>query len=277
MFVYLSKLLPLLVYPLGLTFILLLVALILFRKKQEASLWLIVVVFILVCLAGNRIVSASLARSLESRYQPSAQIPTAPVIVLLGGGTESADFPRPMTEVNSAGDRVLYAAWLFKNQAAPYILLSGGNLEFSEARENTPAQDMANILALMNIPQEVLWMQDRSENTYEDALYSADLLGDRGIAEVILVTSAMHMPRAVAVFQQQGIKVIPAPTDFTITEKGWADLTSFKPKQMLINLLPNASSLSLTTNVLKEYLGMLVYRMHGWMQLDAIPSPNPEL
>lgn len=265
MFVYLSKLLPLLVYPLGLSFILLLVALIIFRRKQDASLWLIVVVFILVCLGGNRFVSASLARSLESRYKPSAQIPTGPVIVLLGGGTESGDYPRPITEVNSAGDRVLYTAWLYKQQAAPYILLSGGNLEFSEARESTPAQDMVNILALMNIPQEVLWIQDRSQNTQEDALYSAEYLRDKGIDEIILVTSAMHMPRAVALFEQQGLKVIPAPTDFTITDKGWEDLTSFKFKQILINILPNASSLALTTNVLKEHLGMLVYRMHGWI------------
>ncbi|MCJ7694487.1 MAG: YdcF family protein [Anaerolineaceae bacterium] len=277
MFVYLSKLLPLLVYPLGLSFIILIIAMSLHNKKPRASVWMVAVVFILICLAGNRIISASLARSLESRYQPSGQIPAAPVIVLLGGGTESGDFPRPTTEINSAGDRVLYAAWLYRLQAAPNILLSGGNLEFSEARESTPAQDMANILALLYIPPEVLWFQELSQNTYEDAFFSAEILRSKGISEIILVTSAMHMPRAVAVFEKQGLKVIPAPTDFTITEKGWKDLTSFKAKQIFINLLPNASSLSLTTNVLKEYLGMLVYRMHGWMELDTIPSPNPEM
>ena len=264
MFVYLSKLLPLLVYPLGLAVILLILALVL-EKRSSWRKGLTIAALTLLWLASNRWISYGLARSLEWRHLPSDSTPRAPVIVVLGGGTESADPPRPMTEVNAAGDRVLYAARLYHQGAAPQILVSGGNLDFSTARGATPAEEMAELLALMGVPDEAVWIQTDSQNTYEDALYSAQMLADREINEIILVTSALHMPRSLALFEKQGLKVIPAPVDFTITQQNWDN--AFRPglDEFLIYLLPNTSSLGLTTNVLKEYLGMLVYGLRGWL------------
>jgi uncharacterized SAM-binding protein YcdF (DUF218 family) len=75
----------------------------------------------------------------------------------------------------------------------------------------------------------------------------------------------MHMPRAKALFEAQGLNVIPAPVDFTVTQHNWQ--TTFKPglDEFIIYLLPNASSLGLTTNVFKEYLGLLIYGLRGWL------------
>jgi len=264
MFVYLSKLLPLLVYPLGLACILLILGLIL-EKRPRWRKGLIIAALALLWLGSNRWVSYGLARSLEWRHLPSESIPQAEVIVVLGGGTESADPPRPMTEVNGAGDRVLYAAQLYQQGAAPNILVSGGNLDFSSARGQTPAEEMAQILALTDVPEEAVWQQTESQNTYEDALYSAQMLADRNITEIILVTSALHMPRSLALFEKQGLNVIPATVDFTITQQNWENTFSPGIDEFLIYLLPNASSLGLTTNVLKEYIGMLVYGLRGWL------------
>ena len=264
MFVYLSKLLPLLVYPLGLASILLVLALILDERRQWRR-WLTTIVLILLWLGGNRWVSYGLARSLEWRHLPPETTPQADVIVILGGGTESADPPRPMTEVNGAGDRVLYAAKLYQQGAAPNILVSGGNLEFSTARGFTPAEEMADLLALIGVPPEAVWLQSDSQNTYEDARYSSQMLVAQGIEEIILVTSALHMPRSLALFEKQGVDVIPAPVDFTITEQNWENAFQPGAEEFLIYLLPNASSLGLTTNVLKEYIGMLVYSLRGWL------------
>jgi uncharacterized SAM-binding protein YcdF (DUF218 family) len=264
MFVYLSKLLPLLVYPLGLACILLILALF-FNKRHRLRKSLIISALLILWLGSNRWVSYGLARSLEWRNLPPETTPKAAVIVVLGGGTESADPPRPMTEINSAGDRVLYAAKLYQQEAAPVILVSGGNLAFSSARGDTPAQEMAEILLLTGVPFSAIWQQTKSQNTYEDALYSAQMLAEHDITEVILVTSAMHMPRSVALFEKQGLAVIPAPVDFTITEQNWE--STFNPglDEFLIYILPNTSSLGLTTNILKEYLGMLVYGLRGWL------------
>lgn len=264
MFVYLSKLLPLLIYPLGLASLIILLVLIL-GKPRHWPKGLLVVGLIILYLAGNRWVSYGLARTLEWRDLPPENTPSAAVIVLLGGGTEPGDPPRPMAEVNNAGDRVLYAAKLYLEGAAPAILVSGANVEFASDQNSTPAEDMTELLLLLGVPADAIWQQAESQNTYEDALYSAEMLAENEIDEVILVTSAMHMPRSKALFEKQEITVIPAPTDFTITEHNWQ--STFRPTvgEFVIHLLPNASALNLTTNVIKEYIGMLIYGLRGWL------------
>jgi len=264
MFVYLSKLLPLFAYPLGLTCILIILGLML-HKKPGWQRGILIIALLLLWMGSNRWVSYLLARSLEWRSLPSETTPHSEAIVLLGGGTESFDSPRPMTEINGAGDRVLYAAKLYQDGAAPVILASGGNVAFSSARGETPAQEMKDLLLLIGIPEGSIWLQPSSQNTYEDALYSAEVLKENDIQEIILVTSAIHMPRSIALFEKQGIEVIPAPVDFTITEQNWQAV--FKPDldEFFLQLLPSSSALGLTTNVLKEYLGMLVYGLRGWL------------
>jgi uncharacterized SAM-binding protein YcdF (DUF218 family) len=251
-------------YPLGLACIILILALIL-KKYPKWRQGLTITALIILWLGSNRWVSYALARSLEWRNLPPESTPHAEVIVLLGGGTESRDYPRPMTEVNSAGDRVLYAAQLYHDGAAPFILASGGNVSFRSIQSSSPAEDMQNILLLTGVPSDAIWLQPDSENTHDDAVYSAQMLEEKGINEIILVTSAMHMPRAKALFEAQGLTVIPAPVDFTVTEQNWK--STFQPNfgEAIINLLPNSSALGLTTNALKEYLGMLIYSLRGWL------------
>ena len=264
MFVYLSKLLPLFIYPLGIVAVFLILGLASERRRKWHKAFLILALIVLL-IGSNRWVSYGLVRSLEWQNLPPKTLPQAEVIVVLGGGTESGDYPRQMTEVNDAGDRVLYAAKLYNEGAAPAILVSGGNLAFSSARGATPAEEMTELLMLLNVPAEAIWQQGQSQNTYEDALYSTEILQEKEITEIILVTSAKHMPRAKALFENQGIDVIAAPTDFTVTEQNWQ--SAFHPSlgEAVINLLPNASALDLTTTVLKEYLGLVIYHLRGWL------------
>lgn len=264
MFVFLSKFLPTFVYPLGLTFLLVLAALVLRRRRRLQTAVLIFTALMLL-IGGNRWVSFALARSLEWRYLPPNPVPQAEAIVVLGGGTESQQFPRPMVEVNSAGDRVLYAAKLYKEGKAPAILLSGGNITWYNSRTTTPAYEMDDLLQLMDIPSSALWLQPKSQNTHEDALYSSQMLKEKGIHRILLVTSAQHMMRSAALFKHEGIDVIPAPVDYTVTQVGWDGLFSPDPQAFLVNLMPNVGALSLTSGVLKEYLGYWVYHLRGWL------------
>jgi len=262
MFVFLSKLLPPLVYPLGLACLLIILALLLYRRAgwQRAAL---ILALLALWIGGNRWTAMGLARSLERRYLPPASLPPSEIIVVLGGGTASPEAPRPMTEVNGAGDRVLYAAWLYQQGKAPAILVSGGLLDWTPL-QTTPAQDMAALLEMMGVPSEAIWLQPESRNTYEDALYSAQILKDKGIRRILLVTSAWHMPRSVRLFQAQGLEVVPAPTDFFVTDADWESLTSPDLRSQILGLLPSADNLGLTTRMLKEYLGMLVYDLQGY-------------
>ncbi len=264
MFIFLSKFLPLFIYPVGLTTLLFLLGLV-FSRKQKISRVLFIFAFVVLFCGGNRWFSYTLARSLEWQYLPSPESLSADAIVVLGGGTESALYPRNSVEVNSAGDRLIHAADLYHSGAAPVVILSGGKIEWMESTDDSPASDMREILLKLGVPDDSLILQSKSRNTYEDALYSSEILKDKGYSNIILVTSAMHMPRSVALFKKQGLNVIPSPTDFTLTEDGWARTFSPNLETFLVNLLPNSSSLGLTTNVVKEYIGYAIYSLRGWL------------
>jgi uncharacterized SAM-binding protein YcdF (DUF218 family) len=264
MFIFLSKFLPQFIYPLGLACILLILSLIFQRRKGWQNTVIALALAILV-IGGNRWVAYSLTRSLEWRYPPPAQLPRADVIVLLGGGTEPAQAPRPIVELNSAGDRVLYAAYLYQQGSAPHLLLSGGNIDWLYAQDSTPAGQMAAALKIMHVPDSAIWLEPESLNTYENAVNCARILREKGIRRIILVTTATHMPRAVALFEHQGLEVIPAPTDFKVTEENWQSLFQADLSAHLVYLLPSVGDLNMTTTALKEYLGILAYRLKGWL------------
>ena len=264
MFIFLSKFLPLFAYPLGLASMLLGFSLI-FRSKPRLSRNLITTALIILWVSSTTGFSTMLARSLEWRYKPPDEVPTAEAIVLLGGGTEPSAPPRPTVEVNSAGDRVLYAARLYQKGRAPLILLSGGEISWLNEGSSTPSEDMAEILRFIGIPGDALILENESKNTYENAVFSYELLSERDISRILLVTSAIHMPRAAAVFEKQGFEVIPMPVDYSVTEAQPAEDGPNGWITKILDIIPTSSSLSLTTNALKEYLGMLVYTIRGWM------------
>jgi len=263
MFIFLSKFIPPLVYPLGLACILIGVGL-LAERKLYLRRTLFVAALMLLWLGGNRWVAMSLGRSLEWRYLPPNPMPSAEVIVLLGGGTEPGLYPRPMVGLNAAADRELYAAWLYHQGKAPYILVSGREISWLFASDQG-AGDMASVLAMLGVPPEAIWIENESLNTYENALFCRKILEEKGFHRIILVTSAAHMPRSVALFQKQGFEVIPAPTDFTITQADWQRLVEPNLPAQLIRLIPSAENLYATSIFLKEYLGMFIYRLRGWL------------
>ncbi|KAF0111826.1 MAG: Uncharacterized protein FD147_628 [Chloroflexi bacterium] len=264
MFIFLSKLLPLFFYPIGLVCLLLLLTLLFWKKPRFAKI-LLIFSFVVLFICGNRYISSAFARTLEWQYSTPDPMPQADVIVVLGGGTEPLVNPRPMVEVNAAGDRVIYAGKLYKNQPETIILISGGDIDFLDQSPTSPAQDMFEILKLMGIPKNTVILQDHSQNTYEDALFSCEIIKTKGYDKVILVTSAVHMPRAVKLFEKQGCAVIPAPTDFTITTASWERLWHPSLEEFFLNLVPSYTNISLFTKTMKEYLGVFAYQLKGWI------------
>ncbi len=261
MIAYLSKVLPQFVLPVGLTAILLFLTLFLIKKKPKTAFWLVLISLLVVSTAGNAYFSAFLTRSLEWRYMPPTGEVKADAIVLLGGGTEAPDTPRQMVEINSAGDRVLYAAQLYKAGAAPLIILSGGNMSYSQARSTTPAQEMQAMLVGLGVPQEALVLQSQSQNTAEDAYFTSAILAEKQIRTVILVTSAAHMERALMMFASPEISIIPAPTDYNVTQRSWENLMRWDWKTILTHVMPDGGNIARTNLILHEYLGIFFYRV----------------
>lgn len=263
MFLYLSKLLPLFFYPLGLASVCLVVALVTLRKRPRIATTAIALSLTLLLLCSNAWVSKYLVRSLEWQNLPPAQLPNAEAIVVLGGATKSPSPPRMMADLSEQGDRVIYAAQLYRQNKAPLIVLSGGRIDWRGSGSPESA-DMANILTSLGIPAEALIQEPDSLNTYQNAVNVNKILENRRIGKVLLVTSALHMPRSLKIFQRQGINVIPAPTDFLVSEGDLQELGN-TPKAAILNLLPDTYNLHLFTYALKEYVGSFIYWLRGWV------------
>lgn len=260
----LTKLLPPLVYPLGLACVLL-VAIVLLRRRPRLVTVVAIAALVLLLLASNRWVAMALMRSLEWRYLPQGELPAAQAIVVLGGGSVAAEPPRPTAEVNEAGERMIYAAWLYQEGKAPYVLVSGGNMPWVVSSAGSPADDMAALLTIMGVPADAIWLQEVSQNTYEDAVECAKVLAQHGVGRILLVTSASHMPRSVALFEKQGLEVIAAPTDFVVSYEEWERLRTTSWDGQLVYALPDAYWLNTTYRALHEYFGLLTYRLRGWI------------
>jgi uncharacterized SAM-binding protein YcdF (DUF218 family) len=124
---------------------------------------------------------------------------------------------------------------------------------------------MTDILQLTGVPPDAIILEGNSTNTYENAVETAQILDEMEIDEIILITSAIHMPRSLGIFSRFDLKITPAPTDFLITELDIAYMLSPDPRIQLLNLLPAAHNLYNLTHALKEYIGIAIYRMRGWM------------
>jgi uncharacterized SAM-binding protein YcdF (DUF218 family) len=263
--IFLSKFLPIFIYPLGLAMVFLTAALI-FSKKNKTRTTFLILALVVILVGGNRWVSTMVARSLEWQYIPTEPVTDVQAIVLLGGATESADPPRPTVEVNGSADRLIYAAQLYRDGVAPYILLSGGDIAFMDLSASSPAEDMAVLLEQFGVPREAMILEDQSQNTLENAEFARNILIDQmGITRIALVTSAWHMPRSVALFEAQGFEVVPAPTDFGVTEASWQAMLDGDWQAQVLYFLPNVSAMHQLTTSLKEYFGLWYYQLRGYI------------
>lgn len=262
MFLFLSKVLPLFFYPIGFTCLMLLVALVLLWRRSRLTSIPILLAFVVLLASSSGWVCSALAQSLEFQNRPLNPVPQADAIVVLGGCTYPAESPRPWVEVMEEGDRILYAAKLFREGKAPRIILSGGRIDW---RGGGPAEssDMAQLMETMGVPKTVMLEDPTSLNTRENAVNVKQIMETQGIRRILLVTSALHMPRSLLIFKKLGIDPIPAPTDYLTTDPMQRNFQG-SPQTTILNILPDADRLRVVTRALKEYVGIVIYRLRGW-------------
>lgn len=202
------------------------------------------------------VTSLWLGGALEQRYPhlDPKEAPTADAIVVLGGNTGNgrANWFLPYDR-ETAIVRVDTATQLYLAGRAPVMMLSGG------AREGdvSEAQGMAHAARQQGVPESALIIENASRTTYENAMLTEDEMQAHGIKKILLVTSALHMPRAMAAFAKQGVtKAIAAPNPPQIV---W-------PEDSSLSLwLPNQRAFEASRSIIKEYAGLFVYWLRGWV------------
>jgi len=212
---------------------------------------------VILVVSSLPVTASAMARNLESKFTPvtAAEIASADAILILGGALALPQYPRVDLELVDSSDRIRYAWQLYRQNRANKIIIAGGNV-FPQTDVRGEAYYIARLLMEWGVPEEDILFEEQSRNTYQNAVYIKPLLAENNLSSLLLVTSATHMPRAHAVFRAQNINVIPAPTDFQVTE-------SDNPE--IFNWIPSAQALSATTWVLKEYMGWWYYRLRGYI------------
>lgn len=180
-------------------------------------------------------------------------LPQAQAIVVLGGNTANSrkNWFEPY-EADTASPRIDTAALLYQANRAPYIVLSGAALDGSISE----AEMMANVLLQKGISRQAMILETASHTTHENAKYTRRALNENHINRVLLVTSALHMPRAIAAFRKQGIIAIAAPSRPQILAPEDPDFSFWQP---------NARALSASRSIIKEYVGLVMYWLRGWI------------
>ena len=240
------------VYPLSTSLLLVLLALILWRFSRVAR-GMLLLAFAWLYLCSTAFFANFLMASLEDNQRPKAMsvIPKAGAIVILGGATRGDTHFSSMADLNSAADRITHGLALYKAGKAPLLLLTGGSTTGSRPE----AEQLRDYLELMGVHRSALLLERQSLDTQQNARYSKVLLEGKGVSNILLVTSAYHMRRAVPLFERAGFEVIPAPTDY--------QRLVGKPAVPL--WLPTADDLWRSTAAIKEYVGFVYYRARGWL------------
>jgi uncharacterized SAM-binding protein YcdF (DUF218 family) len=250
---FFDKVVIALVSPLGTALLLWLVALGLWclaRARLRAVAWALAALGWLWLLVWSLpVASHALRAQVEGAYPPLAlaQVPQAQAIVLLGGGIRPAERAGQMPDMGSAADRVWLAARLYKAGKAPQVLVSGGGDRAVYA--TSEAQAMRELLLDMGVPDAALVLEEDSRNTRENAVFSARVVRERGMGRVLLVTSALHMQRAQALFEAQGLELVPVPADHEARHRFAA-----------VDWLPDADALDGSARAMKELVGRWVGR-----------------
>lgn len=199
--------------------------------------------------------SVWLGGRLETYYPNPPPVEAAKVdaIVVLGGNTANAraNWFEPYDQ-HTAMTRVDRAAELYLAGRAPKVLLSGGALEgdVSEAR------GMAHAIRHLGVPESALILENASRSTYENAALSHEVLKSHGIGSVLVVTSAVHMPRAMAAFRKQGVAATPAAVARQIV---------LPADGSILPWVPNERALDASRSIIKEYAAILLYWVRGWV------------
>jgi uncharacterized SAM-binding protein YcdF (DUF218 family) len=247
-----GKLFLLFLKPLTWIVILFLIGLITKNPKRKKRLF--VAGFIALIFFSNPFVFRLIAKLYEVKpvtLQPGQKFEGG----ILLGGFVSYNVKEKLAVFNPASDRFIQTALLYKNQHIQKIIIAAGN-GYVAKHDFKEAEFAKQYLIQAGIPAEDIYTDPYSRNTYENAINTKKIVDSLHLTgQFLLISSAIHLPRAEKLFKKQGLPVMPYPCDFitlNVANNFWDDY-----------LLPSANTLSDWDSLLKEWTGILVYKIQG--------------
>ena len=169
------------------------------------------------------------------------------VVVLAGGHKSDPNIPATSQLSGHSLIRLVEGVRILRQNPGARLILSGGGFV-----DPVPeAAVMAQVSLFMGVSKDDMIIESTSNDTKDQARLIKPIVGT---APFVLVTSAIHMPRSMALFQSFGMNPIPGPAGSTSRVK-----TPFSP----LDLFPSVSPLEDTTEAVHEYLGLMWGRLKG--------------
>jgi uncharacterized SAM-binding protein YcdF (DUF218 family) len=203
-----------------------------------------------------------LIEPLEDRFPSVSVIPeqVAGIIVLGGSVNQLLTLARKQPALTGAAERMTEFVAIARRRPDLKLVFSGGSglVFFQEVKETIAAR---HLFADLGLDVGRIVFEDRSRNTRENALYSHEVVAPKPGEQWLLITSAMHMPRAVGCFRKAGWNVVPYPVDYQSFGYGGIGLG--------FEFLGGLNTLSIAS---REWLGLVGYRLMGWTD-SVLPRP----
>jgi uncharacterized SAM-binding protein YcdF (DUF218 family) len=253
--------------PVGASIVLLSLAL---RQGVDKAKNYISAALLILLVSSTPFFSNLLAQTTELGVARTVAAPQAAgAIVVLGQGTTQANLPpRTQIQLTDTGDRILYAAQLYRQQVGlgsnPLVIVSAGpRQELQGGPTQNEANDIATLLAQMGVPRNRIVIDPRGADLRTSAVSVSSILRRQGLGNTrtILVTSGINSRRASQTFGRAGINVVSRPTDFVVVQPG----ATPRLRLRVDSFIPSVEALTVTTRVFEEFLGSLYYSLRGWL------------
>lgn len=248
MFFTFSKLVAFLTNPLGWCCLLLFCAVLVsnLRLKKRLRVAALLLFYFMSC----DFFINELSNGWEAKPTNRATMPAYEVGVLLTGGIlNETKEPLENSFLGKHADRLGQTLLLYREQKIKKIIISGGDATIFRKERMTEGQLAKLFLVKCGVPAEAIQLEEKSRNTYENARYTAPLLSAKSPA--LLITSAVHLPRAVACFEEFGCDVVGYGCDYSSHSREW-QLSSF---------LPSEQTLYEAKTLFHELLGYGIYKI----------------
>jgi uncharacterized SAM-binding protein YcdF (DUF218 family) len=228
-------------------------------SRRRRGFRLLVVPLLLLLAIAALPVGQWLAMPLEARFPQPALPARVDGIIVLGGAVEPAiSRAHGQVALNAAAERLTESLLLARRYPDARLLLTGGEAAILP-RGGSEADTMRAFFVEQGVDPARLLVEDRSRDTFENAVFSRDLVAPGHEDVWVLVTSAAHMPRAVGCFRRLGWKVIPFPVDYRAE-------AAPRPNFLL------SEHLELVDVATKEWIGLVAYRLLGHTD-ELFPGP----
>jgi uncharacterized SAM-binding protein YcdF (DUF218 family) len=256
MFFYLSKTVWFLAQPSNLLIVLFAAGIYLYwRGQKQAGARTVFAAALIYAVGGLSPLGNILIVPLEQAHvrSPGPVMEAPQGFIVLGGAVDTiVASTRDEVSLTEAAERLTEAVVLARRFPQAKIVFSGGNGALAY-RGLTEAEVVRRFFLEMGVDLSRVTFEDRSRTTYENALFTKDVLGPRPGERWLLVTSAFHMPRALRVFRAAGFEVTPWPVDYRT--RGYQDLIRLPPR--------SSEGWRRIDLAVKEWIGLIVYQLTG--------------